>query len=521
MKARHHSMFLRPFLDYANRHLTREQLLEVLDRAGLTEAEIDGRRWIDASQVDRFCDAMVDVSGDPDLVRKVGKLFMTGPYTGLLRPLLRVFGSPKTMLSLFSSVSQQWTTAGRYEMHSYGDHHAKFSFVSSAEGSIQICHGRVSQIRWLFPAIFGLGPADVEHPVCMHRDGGDRCTYHIRWHSPRTSFWRLALSSVIGVVLGGLAMGMYAAVAPAVSAPLTLGTLFALLGLLLGLVLGRMLDVEQLLLDRAETMLEQDIQLKATLLEERKRIAQLRDAQTQLSVTAERAARANEVKDQFLAGMSHELRTPLSQIIGFIELEKEAPAEEPELLDNALASAHHLLGIIDNLLSHVQLKGERLQLEWRRQRVVPIIQDVVDRIRPEAAKKNINVQTSLEAITDVEMWLDEAHFALALFGLLDNAAKFTGMAGTIEVVGRLDSQEADEFVTLEVRDTGIGIAPENLKHIFRMFFMVDATATRTYGGAGLGLTVSRDIAEAMNGTLTVASEGLEKGTKALLRLPTE
>lgn len=228
---------------------------------------------------------------------------------------------------------------------------------------------------------------------------------------------------------------------------------------------------------------------------------------------------ASEAKDRFLANMSHELRTPLNGILGFSQLlrdQRPGPlnGSQQEYLDHVLQSAHHLLQLINDILDMGKITAGKMQIVGEEFSLSAAIERVCSSLRAAAAAKQIQLNIHLDPTFD-SVLLDPQRCRQILFNLLSNAIKFTGEAGSIDVrTRRLDNST----FALDVRDTGVGIAPESLSRLFRDFEQLDNSSTRRYQGTGLGLALTRRLAQLQGGDVSVAST-LGKGTEFTVTLP--
>ena len=229
------------------------------------------------------------------------------------------------------------------------------------------------------------------------------------------------------------------------------------------------------------------------------------------------ADEANLAKSQFLANMSHELRTPLNAVIGYSEMLQEESREigqESLLPDLAriLTSARHLLSLINDILDLSKVEAGKMELYGHTIDGDRLVEEVINTIVPLAAKNGNRLEARSVAVG--ELWNDETRLRQVLFNLLSNACKFT-KAGTVSVDA---SRQADRLV-VQIRDTGIGMTPEQMGKVFRAFTQADSTTTRRFGGTGLGLAISRSFARMMGGDITVEStQGV--GSTFTLRVPT-
>ncbi len=225
----------------------------------------------------------------------------------------------------------------------------------------------------------------------------------------------------------------------------------------------------------------------------------------------------NQLKDEFLANTSHELRTPLNSIIGFLTLITEGYYEGDEELRlftrNALDSSYHLLNVINDLLDISKIESGRMQLQIEKVYVDEIMEEVYALFKVQADQKNlklecVTLETPLFAAADVRK------LKQVLINLVGNAIKFTDKGGivvSVEITG--------QYLKYKVRDTGIGIPKEKQDKLFQKFIQVDGTATRKYGGSGLGLVISKHLVEMMGGEITMESNGAGLGTTVSFTIP--
>ena len=229
--------------------------------------------------------------------------------------------------------------------------------------------------------------------------------------------------------------------------------------------------------------------------------------------------RANKAKDSFLASMSHELRTPLNGIIGFAEFLADGKpgtinAKQKEYLEDILNSGQHLLHLINDILDIVKIQAGKLELNPEAFLLTDIIKEVRAGVRPIAQNKHIEVRIEVaEGLEDVT--LDQQRFKQVLFNLLSNALKFTDDAGNVDIRADLDGTHS---FRLSVRDSGIGIKPEDVKRLFKEFEQLETGTDRRFGGTGLGLALTRKIVELQGGSIHVESE-VGKGSTFSVILP--
>ncbi|HSB67370.1 MAG TPA: GAF domain-containing protein, partial [Anaerolineales bacterium] len=216
------------------------------------------------------------------------------------------------------------------------------------------------------------------------------------------------------------------------------------------------------------------------------------------------AEQANNAKSVFLANMSHELRTPLNAIIGFTRIvrrkgEGMLPDKQLENLDKVLISAENLLGLINSVLDISKIEAGRMDVITANFRISALIDLCANTAQPllqPGVTLEKHVEDGLELVHS-----DQDKIRQIVLNLLSNAAKFTPQ-GKITLDAR---REGDQHLCISVADTGIGISPEALLRVFKEFEQADATTTRKYGGTGLGLTISRNLARLLGGDLTAES----------------
>jgi signal transduction histidine kinase len=229
------------------------------------------------------------------------------------------------------------------------------------------------------------------------------------------------------------------------------------------------------------------------------------------------AERANNSKTDFLAVMSHELRTPLTAIMGYEELLSDGitgPVTElqRQQLGRINASALHLLGLIDEILTFARVDVGRERVRWESMSVNHTIADAAALVQPMAADKQLRFVIELLE-EDQAIQTDGTKFRQMLVNLLSNGIKFTEK-GEVRVGCAVDNG----ILEVRIADTGVGIAAENIEDVFEPFWQAEQSATRKTGGTGLGLSVTRKLARLLGGDVTVASR-MGAGTTFLLTLP--
>lgn len=237
---------------------------------------------------------------------------------------------------------------------------------------------------------------------------------------------------------------------------------------------------------------------------------------------AERAARsaaehASRMKDDFLATLSHELRTPLAAILGWASMLRSRPPTPAKLargLEVLERNARLQAQLINDLLDMSRILSGKLALQLQPVSPRQFVQGAVESVRPEAEAKDIDLQLTL-APTCAEVAGDSTRLQQVVWNLLSNAIKFTPQGGRISI----SLSEADGQVEIRVADTGVGIAPEFVTHVFERFRQADASTKREYGGLGLGLSIVKQLVELHGGTVQAHSAGIGLGASFTVRLP--
>ena len=235
--------------------------------------------------------------------------------------------------------------------------------------------------------------------------------------------------------------------------------------------------------------------------------------QKRLRRAADEASRA---KDEFLATLSHELRTPLNTVLGYTHM-LQSGAIEPAMMARALEvisrNAQSLTKLVNDVLDVSRIVTGKMRLQVRRFDLAAVVLEAIEILRPSITAKAQTLQVDLDG--DLVVNGDPDRLRQVAWNLLANATKFTADGGTIVVRGVARQND----VLLEVSDTGMGISPEALPHVFERFWQADATHTRRHAGLGLGLSLVRHLAELHGGRAVALSDGPGLGARFQIELP--
>jgi polar amino acid transport system substrate-binding protein len=244
-------------------------------------------------------------------------------------------------------------------------------------------------------------------------------------------------------------------------------------------------------------------------------ITQRKAIQEELIRAKEYAEEASRTKSYFLANMSHEIRTPMNGILGMTHLTLKTALDEKQrhYIEKIHGSASTLLGIINDILDISKIEAGKLQIEKVNFDLFKVIESVITLFEVKAAQKQIDMTVEYDATIGKELFGDSLRINQVLTNLLSNALKFTEKGE----IGLRVLKRSDERIYFEVSDTGIGLSPEQLEHIFDSFTQADATTTKKYGGTGLGLSITKELVALMGGKLWVESE-LGRGSRFMFEI---
>ncbi len=254
----------------------------------------------------------------------------------------------------------------------------------------------------------------------------------------------------------------------------------------------------------------------ADLIEQRRAELERRQILEREQAAREEAERANRVKDEFLAILSHELRSPLNPILGWSKLLQTQNLDAQrtqQALSTIERNAKLQTQLIDDLLDVARILQGKLKIEAALVNLAVVIEAALEVVRTAAKTKGVSLQFDLINVCEVNG--DEGRLQQVIWNLLSNAIKFTSKGGQVRV--RL--QTVDNQAQITVMDTGKGIQPEFLPHLFQAFRQEDVSTTRQYGGLGLGLSIVKYLVDAHGGSITAASPGVGQGATFTVKLP--
>ena len=229
--------------------------------------------------------------------------------------------------------------------------------------------------------------------------------------------------------------------------------------------------------------------------------------------------KTNDMKSSFLSSMSHEIRTPMNALIGFTHLlmETKLDHDQEEYVTRINDASTHLLSIINDILDLSKMEAGKMPIEKRSFHMDKLISDVKDLLTPSAQRKNLYFDIEKMKCSHALIG-DSVRIKQILINLLSNAIKFTETGGVSLVISCEDQTHEKVTISFKVKDTGIGMTPEQQLRLFKDFEQADQSTSRLYGGTGLGLSISHKLATLMDGTITVDSR-LNEGTTFTLILP--
>ncbi|WP_051944826.1 PAS domain S-box protein, partial [Verrucomicrobium sp. BvORR106] len=257
--------------------------------------------------------------------------------------------------------------------------------------------------------------------------------------------------------------------------------------------------------------------LQAEVEQQRATQKTLLESEEAVRKSAEEITRQSRLKDEFLATLSHELRTPLQSILGWTQILQMDDVTAEDLKQGVEVihrSAHAQTRIIEDLLDMSRILSGKVRLDVQTMEIGPLIDNTLETLKPAAQAKGIRLSAMLDPLAR-PISGDPARVQQIFWNLLNNAIKFTPQGGRVQIL----LERVNSHLEVAVTDTGKGIAPDFLPHVFERFRQADSTSTREHGGLGLGLAIVKHLIELHGGTARVKSAGLGQGSTVIVTFP--
>lgn len=257
--------------------------------------------------------------------------------------------------------------------------------------------------------------------------------------------------------------------------------------------------------------------LQAEVEQQRAMQKTLMESEEAVRKSAEEITRQSRLKDEFLATLSHELRTPLQSILGWTQILQMDDVTAEDLQQGVEVihrSAHAQTRIIEDLLDMSRILSGKVRLDVQTMEIGPLIDNTLETLKPAAQAKGIRLSAMLDPLAR-PISGDPARVQQIFWNLLNNAIKFTPQGGRVQIL----LERVNSHLEVAVTDTGKGIAPDFLPHVFERFRQADSTSTREHGGLGLGLAIVKHLIELHGGTARVKSAGLGQGSTFIVTFP--
>ncbi len=267
--------------------------------------------------------------------------------------------------------------------------------------------------------------------------------------------------------------------------------------------------LEEKVRDRTEAVVQRSSELEQIA-------SQLQSTKEKLQLAKDAAEAANEAKSEFLARMSHEIRTPITGVLGYTELLLRGvatnQADRTAHLETIHSNGTHLLHLLNDILDISKIEAGKIETEKTSCDPAQLVGEVVTSLQARAIQKQIALRVNVLDPVPETIVSDPTRIRQIITNLVGNAIKFTDVGSVIVVLQTLGEKSSPSHIVISVEDTGAGMTSEQMSRIFEPFVQADSSTTRRYGGTGLGLTISKRLAEALGGSLEVSSE-LNVGTR--------
>ncbi|GHG74211.1 ATP-binding protein [Comamonas sp. JC664] len=516
---------LRSVMLYFERTYGRERLVRLWQREALplSLSYVETlTNFVSVGFTERLFDVLDKDSGDPEFMTKAGRSIASPDAVGFLYYMMKALATPRSVYERALELDHTYNRVGGFHIDTLTDSRVQVRYVSRIrERDRKFCRARQGNLS-AFPSIWNLPLAEVKELRCQV-DGADCCEYDIRWQNLPPLAWRYIVGGMAGMVAGLLSGTLN--LAPPIFAVSSLG--------MVGIAAGAWLDTRAALQRKDALLSEQHQGLQASLedlqrrndeifrankeLEDRvaERTQALSEANSKLETALVRQQELDRLKSEFFDNVSHELRTPLTLILLTLEsLEKRAEGLPPVVAQHVVTmerNAQRLLRLINNLLDLAQLESGKARLRYQPLELYSFLSTVVPPFNSMAERQGVSLMLEGAAVTPVHVDLDRMDVVFT--NLLSNALKFTQAGGvTVRV------REDDSDVHVEVIDTGMGIAAQDIAVIFDRFSQADTSGTRRFGGTGIGLALVKETLELHAGGISVTST-LGQGSTFRVRLP--
>ena len=254
---------------------------------------------------------------------------------------------------------------------------------------------------------------------------------------------------------------------------------------------------------------------------DRKLMQQQKNANEKLAEAAKLANVANDAKTEFLSNMSHDIRTPINGIMGMtaIALKEDNPQKTIDCLKKIQGASNHLMSLINDILDMSRIERGKIEITNSNLNIIRIVEECVSIVYGEMDDRNLEINVNVDEVIHSELFGDDLHLKQVLINIIGNAVKFTPDHGKIWIRIRETGHDSiKSFFQIEIEDNGIGMKEEFIKDIFKPFSQEASTSRTKYQGTGLGMAITKNIIELMDGSIEVESE-YQKGTKFTVYLP--